>query len=170
MFLQQSTKIIGNSQYFDEKYSNARRQHSQQDLNRHNFTQAGRPTTSASNYMRIDEQLRLEKEILERKKKVDMSKNLIAILFKRDREKNKGREKSKTKDDANISARASSPGAQEALNSSGVSDALDEDAYQYFITTFQNHGFDFYIEFSELKFDFKQDFIGGGGYGEVFKA
>lgn len=82
--------------------------------------------------MRIDEQIRLEKEMLERKKKVDMSKNLISILFKRDKNKTRGtsKDKSKVKDDTNISAIASSPGKlQEGMNSAESSENLDEDAY-----------------------------------------
>ena len=47
---------------------------------------------------------------------------------------------------------------------------LDEDAYQYLIKTFNENGFSFYIDFSDLKFNYKTDFLGGGGYGEVFKA
>lgn len=47
---------------------------------------------------------------------------------------------------------------------------MDADAYQYFINTFQENGFSFYIDFADLKFDYKNDFVGGGGYGEVFKA
>lgn len=64
----------------------------------------------------------------------------------------------------------SGPSSANNHESSEESNNLDEDAYCFFITTFQNHGFDFYIDFTELKFDFKNDFIGGGGYGEVFKA
>ena len=32
------------------------------------------------------------------------------------------------------------------------------------------NGFDFYIEFKDLEIDAKADFIGRGGYGDVFKA
>ncbi len=35
---------------------------------------------------------------------------------------------------------------------------------------FEQNGFDFYIDYYDLKFDYKKDFLGGGGYGEVFKA
>lgn len=47
---------------------------------------------------------------------------------------------------------------------------LDEDAYQYLMKTFNENGFSFYIDFNDLKFNYKTDFLGGGGYGEVFKA
>ena len=47
---------------------------------------------------------------------------------------------------------------------------LDEDSQRYFIRTLQLHGFNFYIDFADLKFDTKTDFVGGGGYGEVFRA
>ena len=40
-------------------------------------------------YMRIDEQIRIERELNERKKKVEMSKNLITILFKNEGDKDK---------------------------------------------------------------------------------
>jgi len=36
--------------------------------------------------------------------------------------------------------------------------------------TFNENGFSFYIDFNDLKFNYKTDFLGGGGYGEVFKA
>ena len=35
---------------------------------------------------------------------------------------------------------------------------------------FEANGFNSLIDFSELKFDSKQDFVGGGGYGDVFKG
>lgn len=47
---------------------------------------------------------------------------------------------------------------------------VDSEQYQFFLETFNRNGFDFYIERNELKFDYKADFLGGGGYGEVFKA
>lgn len=46
-------------------------------------------------YMRIDEQMRIERELNERKKKVEMSKNLISILFKNEGEKDKKGPKSR---------------------------------------------------------------------------
>jgi tRNA A-37 threonylcarbamoyl transferase component Bud32 len=133
--------------------------------------------------MRIDEQLKLERERLEKKKKIDMSKNLINILFKRELEQKpprpgKEQREGSANQSKNLEAQksaglssANNPSLNKAAESQDSGDGnLDQDAYQYFITTFQNHGFDFYIEFSELKFDYKADFIGGGGYGEVFKA
>lgn len=47
---------------------------------------------------------------------------------------------------------------------------LDRDAYAYLIRTFNDNGFNFYIDINDLKLDYKTDFLGGGGYGEVFKA
>ena len=47
---------------------------------------------------------------------------------------------------------------------------LDRDAYKYLLNTFNDNGFSFYIDISDLKLDYKTDFLGGGGYGEVFKA
>jgi serine/threonine-protein kinase CTR1 len=47
---------------------------------------------------------------------------------------------------------------------------VDEEQYAFFIQTFNRNGFDFYIERTDLKFDYKADYLGGGGYGEVFKA
>ena len=38
------------------------------------------------------------------------------------------------------------------------------------INALQENGFDFYIDFKELRIDTKSDFIGRGGYGDVFKA
>ena len=35
---------------------------------------------------------------------------------------------------------------------------------------FADNGFQFYIDYSDLQFDYKTDYVGGGGYGEVFKA
>lgn len=34
----------------------------------------------------------------------------------------------------------------------------------------RENGFDFFIDFKELEIDVKADFIGRGGYGDVFKA
>jgi len=39
-----------------------------------------------------------------------------------------------------------------------------------YIKSFKASGFNFFIEFDELKFDSKTDFIGGGGYGDVFQG
>ena len=47
---------------------------------------------------------------------------------------------------------------------------LDKDAYKFLMKVFQDNGFQFYIDYTDLIFDFKTDFGGGGGYGEVFKA
>ena len=59
-----------------------------------------------------------------------------------------------------------------AKDSNGEDDHknLDEDAYQYLIKSFNENGFSFYIDFNDLKINIKDDFLGGGGYGEVFKA
>ena len=38
------------------------------------------------------------------------------------------------------------------------------------IGALEENGFDFYIDFKELQIDTKTDFIGRGGYGDVFKA
>lgn len=38
------------------------------------------------------------------------------------------------------------------------------------ITSLRENGFDFFIDFKELEIDAKADFIGRGGYGDVFKA
>lgn len=38
------------------------------------------------------------------------------------------------------------------------------------ITSLRENGFDFFIDFKELEIDVKADFIGRGGYGDVFKA
>ena len=40
--------------------------------------------TKTRTYLRIDEQIKIEQEEIEKKKKIDMSKNLIDILFKKD--------------------------------------------------------------------------------------
>jgi len=124
-------------------------------------------------YMRIDEQQQLEREQNEHKKKIDMSKNLISILFKQDKQEEK-----RNRDRSSGGQGSSNNGGVGGIVSKGSkagsilsdNEPLDADSYQYFIKTFQNHGFSFYIEFSDLKFDIKNDFIGGGGYGEVFKA
>ena len=93
-----------------------------------------------------------------------MSKNLIEILFKQENPE-VGADSAQRKRDSNLASReATEPDDKEG------SPNLDRDAYEYFIKTFQNHGFDFYIEFADLKFDYKNDFVGGGGYGEVFRA
>ena len=93
-----------------------------------------------------------------------MSKNLIEILFKQENPE-VGAYGAQRKRDSNLASReATEPDDKEG------SPNLDRDAYEYFIKTFQNHGFDFYIEFADLKFDYKNDFVGGGGYGEVFRA
>jgi serine/threonine protein kinase len=42
--------------------------------------------------------------------------------------------------------------------------------HQELICSFKENGFESFIDFKELNFDSKADFIGGGGYGEVFKA
>lgn len=34
--------------------------------------------------------------------------------------------------------------------------------------SFKANGFNFFIEFEEIKFDNKSDYIGGGGYGDVY--
>lgn len=36
------------------------------------------------------------------------------------------------------------------------------------VKCFKASGFNFFIDFEELTFDLKSDFIGGGGYGDVF--
>ena len=54
--------------------------------------------------------------------------------------------------------------------SSVLENKVDSEQYNFFVETFNRNGFDFYIERNELKFDYKTDFLGGGGYGEVFKA
>ena len=36
------------------------------------------------------------------------------------------------------------------------------------IKSFKACGFNFFIEFPEISFDTKNDFIGGGGYGDVY--
>lgn len=38
------------------------------------------------------------------------------------------------------------------------------------LVAFEQSGFSSFIDFSELKFDLKADFVGGGGYGDVFKG
>lgn len=38
------------------------------------------------------------------------------------------------------------------------------------IKSFKSSGFNFFIEYSEILFDTKNDFIGGGGYGDVFQG
>ena len=38
------------------------------------------------------------------------------------------------------------------------------------IASLKENGFDFFIDFGELVIDTKADFIGRGGYGDVFKA
>ena len=38
------------------------------------------------------------------------------------------------------------------------------------IASLRENGFDFFIDFKELEIDAKADFIGRGGYGDVFKA
>ena len=127
--------------------------------------------------MRIDEQQQLEREMNEHKKKIDMSKNLISIIFKQDKleaEKRARREANGDHQDERsngvMSNGAFSKGSRGPGSMQSDNEPLDADSYQYFIKTFQKHGFSFYIEFSDLKFDIKTDFIGGGGYGEVFKA
>lgn len=42
--------------------------------------------------------------------------------------------------------------------------------HEELISSFKENGFESFIDFKELNFDSKSDFIGGGGYGEVFKA
>lgn len=46
--------------------------------------------------------------------------------------------------------------------------ALGQDAG--LIMSLRENGFDFFIEYKELSFDSKSDFIGRGGYGDVYKA
>lgn len=126
-----------------------------------------------------------------------MSKNLIDILFQteKDREREKfKREKEKLKNmkigaGVKTSRGSKSPGMygqltvcepsnrSSALMNNIEKDSdendvknLDEDAYLYLIKSFDDNGFSFYIDFHDLKFDYKTDFLGGGGYGEVFKA
>jgi serine/threonine protein kinase len=38
------------------------------------------------------------------------------------------------------------------------------------VFAFEQSGFNSYIDFSDLKFDLKTDFVGGGGYGDVYKG
>lgn len=38
------------------------------------------------------------------------------------------------------------------------------------VKSFKASGFNFFINFDELTFDAKTDFIGGGGYGDVFQG
>ena len=38
------------------------------------------------------------------------------------------------------------------------------------VKSFKASGFNFFIDFEELTFDVKNDFIGGGGYGDVFQG
>ena len=38
------------------------------------------------------------------------------------------------------------------------------------LAAFDSSGFSSYIQFSELTFDIKADFVGGGGYGDVYKG
>ena len=121
-----------------------------------------------------------------------MSKNLIDVLFKTDadREKEKlKREKEKLKQGKTSSIAGVSSGLNITDNgnssqengggnyyekSSPVSEEdnnkLDEDAYEYLVKTFRDNGFSFYIDFNDIKWDYKTDYLGGGGYGEVFKA
>ncbi len=47
---------------------------------------------------------------------------------------------------------------------------MDKDAYEYLIKIFNENGLNFYIDINDLVYDNKTDFLGGGGYGEVFKA
>ena len=47
---------------------------------------------------------------------------------------------------------------------------LEGSEYNKLVETFNRCGFDFYIDRASLKFDSKIDFLGGGGYGKVFKA
>lgn len=42
--------------------------------------------------------------------------------------------------------------------------------HEELLSSFQENGFESFIDFRELVFDSKKDFVGGGGYGEVFKA
>ena len=42
--------------------------------------------------------------------------------------------------------------------------------HEELLSSFQENGFESFIDFRELIFDSKKDFVGGGGYGEVFKA
>lgn len=46
--------------------------------------------------------------------------------------------------------------------------ALGQDAG--LIEALDENGFDFFIDYKELQIDPKTDFIGRGGYGDVFKA
>ena len=134
--------------------------------------------------------LKIEK--YELKKQIQMSKNLIDVLFKTDadREKEKlKREKEKLKQGKTSSIAGVSSGLNITDNgnssqgngggnyyekSSPVSEEdnnkLDEDAYEYLVKTFRDNGFSFYIDFNDIKWDYKTDYLGGGGYGEVFKA
>ena len=38
------------------------------------------------------------------------------------------------------------------------------------IKIFKENGLNLYIDINDLSYDNKADFLGGGGYGEVFKA
>lgn len=101
-----------------------------------------------------------------------MSKNLIDILFQTEKEKEREKlkkEKEKLKGTSNIEQISESNGSM-VMDKSPDDKNLDEDAYLYLIKTFNENGFSFYIDFSDLKFNYKTDFLGGGGYGEVFKA
>mmetsp|Transcript_9364 Transcript_9364/g.14215 ORF Transcript_9364/g.14215 Transcript_9364/m.14215 type:complete len:236 (+) Transcript_9364:2810-3517(+) len=180
----------GNYSRMDGRQTNSRKMAMSSQMRDHGLLLGGGDT----------EKIKREKnrENKRRNKKKLISRNLINILFTTEKDKERDRirkEKEKLKAFAIPSSRSRTsrtskqaasryegtrPGSRrggddisEVTRQSELkvpNSGIDEDFFGYLEEKFNDNGFSFYIEREELKFNEKTDFLGVGGYGEVFKG
>eukprot|EP00347_Sterkiella_histriomuscorum_P007834 403347387 len=89
------------------------------------------------------------------------------------RSQNSKRKQTKQILQLSMAAGQSNNGNRSNSSQTAYDDQLSDDDYlteQGLVKSFKASGFNFFINFEELTFDLKNDFIGGGGYGDVFQG